>query len=190
MNYLKLTRFAFEVINRDIMTQGSLYKERDNIYKKLQEEKKDYFPYIPIDSQRIGWIIEDIMSNNLSLEDKNFMDIGCGVPIIPKIFDILGCKKSKGLEYQKDYIDKYGDGFLIQGDLLTFNFEEYDYLYSYNPICDNKVMSEGLTNIMKTMKPGATFYFVQACGVKPEVMKNFIRLEKECCSSTYKFIKQ
>lgn len=187
MNYLKLTRLLFEGICKESFFGGPMQKEREAVNKKLNDEGKDYFPYIPIDDQRIGLIIEDIMSTNPSLEDKSFMDIGCGVPIIPKIFDVLGCKKSVGLEYQEEYVKKDHEGFLIQGDLLTYGFGDYDYLYSYNPIRDGKLMSKGLQNIMDTMKPGAIFYFVQACSIDPKVMEKFTRATKGY--STYKFVK-
>jgi len=168
MDHYELTRRFF----KDITTHP-IYEGRFKINDKLKDENKDYFPYIPISPDRVALIIEDLKNSNFQFEDKSFMDIGCGIPIIPKIFEALGCRTSKGLEYQQEYVDADKENYLIQGDLLTYNFGNPDLLYSYNPIRDTKLMSQGLENIMDTMKSGAILYFIQARPVNPNTINKF-----------------
>ncbi len=163
MNIKKLVKFAFKDVKDSLQ-----FKIHYQIEKKLTK-KQPYFGYIPSYEDVIVAMIDDINKSNISLEKSSFIDIGCGLPIIPKIFDILGCKEYKGLEYNDIYMLLDNDNYLIKGDLLTYDFSKFDILYSYNPIKDGELMAKGIKNIIKTMKPGATFYFEQACCInKPK----------------------
>lgn len=151
-----------------------------NSYDTLQHRVGHYlksegkYPYIPIDDVRLSRIIEDLIKDKVQFNKKSFIDIGCGTSIIPKIFKIIGCKKSVGLEYEELYckMDKY-ENYLIQGDLTTFNFKKYDILYTYNPISNPKLMEEGLINIMNTMKKGSVLYYVQAGEISNATLSKF-----------------
>ncbi len=133
-----------------------------NILRNIKHNNKSYYPYIPTYTARLELILKKIIADNKNLSKKSFIDIGCGFPAIPIIMDILGCKQNKGLEYSELYIQLLANQYkkyMIQGDLLTYDFKDFDILYSYNPIEDPELMIEGIKNITKTMKKGAIFYF-------------------------------
>lgn len=130
--------------------------------------KDGHYPYIPMYSGRLVQMIQLHKALGLKFTGKSFMDVGCGVPVIPTIFSRLGCK-AFGLEYNKAYLKAYPE--LIEGDLLKYDFSAHDILYSYNPLSDPNLMVKGLDNIIATMKKGAIFYFFPA-GPSEEKLKS------------------
>ena len=168
MNIEKLIKFVFE----------NVYC---SIYYELGPKNyvDDYYHYIPSKSGMLLNVIKDIQKTTKKLNTKSFIDIGCGNPLIPKIFDILGVNVSKGLEFDPRYLKLDKKNYLIQGDLLTYDFKDYDILYSYNPIKNPKLMDQGLLNIMKTMKKDAILYYVQACLMNKEILKEFTKIDYE-----------
>lgn len=144
----------------------------------------NYYGYIPSYDRHLYNLFEDITKNVRSISKKKFIDIGCGFPLIPKIADILGFNDCKGLEFEDLYVKLDESGILIHGDLLNYDFKDYDVLYSYNPIRDIKLMNDGLRNIINTMKPGAIFYFADAGHIDDDIKLLFIR-----CYSLWKYQK-
>ncbi len=150
----------------------------------IQDNNK-YYKYIPSYVHELKIVIEDLIDENINLIDKNFIDIGCGLPVVPDLFKILGCKETIGLECSPLYTKVFGNNRIINEDLLTHNFKDYDILYSYNPIIDCELMEKGLENIISTMKKNAIFYFNKASQVNVEKL-NLIKVH----SNIYKYIKQ
>lgn len=187
MNYELLLKTLFKDSQKSIH-----YKIQEAVSQRTKiNENKNYYGYIPSSAYSFLPVLMDLVNNSTNFKEKKFMDIGCGNPIIPLLFDILGCKESKGLEYEKFYIlldQQYdGDKKLIEGDLLTYDFKNWDILYSYNPIKDKKTMEKGLINIMKTMKKGAIFYFNPAIGIDEKIIKKFTRIAN---GYIYKYTKE
>lgn len=154
------------MINYGLLIRTIFDKYNNTIFNVLRQHVSDtkYWNYIPSHFKEIEVVLQDIICNDYK---GSVIDVGCGSPVIPTLFKILGYK-SYGLEYNELYKLAYNslgekvlDDYII-GDLLTHDFKEYDILYSYNPIRDKLLMLEGIKNIIKTMKPGAVFYFKEA----------------------------
>lgn len=147
--------------------------------KNIHRDPKDKnYYYIPSDCFDITELFKDICKNNKDLSKLSFMDIGAGLNTIPKIAKILGFKESKGLEIDPLYVKLDYNNFLIQGDILKYDFKDYDILYAYNPIKDHGTMLKGLKNIVKTMKPGATLYFNSASSQVDDYFFNTLSLKR------------
>lgn len=179
---IKLKTMTKKVFKLDFdlekLVDSMLASAYESVQYKIQQaisNAKDskLYGYIPTGAYTLVPIIQNILENNPDLSKIKFMDIGCGYPIIPKIMQILNCKEAKGLEIQDIYVNLDRSNTLIKGDILKYNFKEYDILYAYNPIRDQNLMDKGLERIVKTMKPGATFYFANAGHPKTEVFKLF-----------------
>ncbi len=140
------------------------------------DRNPDYFKYIPTYHRTVARIIEHLKDREVDFKLKSFIDIGCGVPAIPRIFKKLGCHTSKGLEYYQGYIAAYPE--LIHGDLLSYNFGEYDILYSYSPIKHQDIMREGLKNIINTMRKRAIFYYCDGIHALYKDPMGFKRVEE------------
>ena len=121
-------------------------------------------------------IIKDIEARNINLESCNFLDAGCGMPVMPNLFKILGCKHSIGLEYTELYAKVFSE-VVKQGNILEYNFRDHDIIYSYNPIKNPLLMDKGLVRMKKTMKPGAILYFVSAQSHQKEVVLDMYRMK-------------
>jgi hypothetical protein len=143
-----------------------------NIHRKI-DLKNNYFPYIPICSYNLEYIVNDVLKSKKKLNKLSFIDIGAGTNTIPQLFKILGFGKVAGLEFDPVYVALDNQKLLLEGDLLTYNFKDYDILYSYNPIIDSNLMIKGITNIITTMKKGAILYFVPC---HSEIIKYFNNL--------------
>ncbi|MDR0861080.1 MAG: class I SAM-dependent methyltransferase [Candidatus Peribacteria bacterium] len=103
-----------------------------------------------------------------NLTTKSFIDVGCGVPLIPDFIKDLGCKDVHGLEYNPRIVNMvkshYPDVALHEDNMLTYQeYGKYDILYTYNPLRDPEDMEKALLIIMNQMKPGAVLYFMKAC---------------------------
>jgi hypothetical protein len=122
---------------------------------------KQYYAYIPSYSEYIARLLKYEISKIPNIENLSFLDAGAGMNTIPKIMKIMGFFNSKGLEYQDLYV-KMDQNWLFQGDILTYDFKDWDIIYSYNPIKDTKLMCKGIDNIINTMKVGSIFYFLEA----------------------------
>jgi trans-aconitate methyltransferase len=99
-----------------------------------------------------------------NLSAKSFIDVGCGVPILPDFMKDLGCKDVHGLEYNASIVKlvqpHYPDIVLHEGDMMTYQeYGKYDILYTYNPFYDSQKMADALLVIMEQMKFGAVLYY-------------------------------
>lgn len=175
-------------MNIELLCKEMLKKSYDTLQYKVGQliKNETNYPYIPVDEYRLSIIIKDLIKSKIDFKNKSFIDIGCGVPIIPKIFKILGCKESSGLEFEELYCRMDHEKYLIHGDLTTFNFKDYDILYSFNPIRNSELMEKGLNNIMTTMKEGSVLYFIQAGNISKTTLNKFTKIKNE---SIFKFKK-
>jgi len=147
--------------------------------KNLHRDKNDKnYYYIPSSCSVVNSLFDHIIKNTKDLSKLSFMDIGAGLSIIPKIAKIIGFNESKGLEIDPLYIRLDYEKYLIEGDILKYNFKDYDILYAFNPIQDHNSMLIGLKNIIKTMKPGATLYFNSASEDVDRYFSNTLLLER------------
>lgn len=154
-------------MNTEALCEYFIHKSHTTLARKLVDrhrlgENKQYYPYIPVYSNRLNVIVEDVLKSKKKLDKLSFIDIGAGTSIIPQLFKILGFGKVSGLEFDAVYVALDDFKLLFQGDLLTHDFKDYDILYSYNPINNNELMIKGIENIIATMKKGAILYFVSA----------------------------
>lgn len=144
-----------------------LHSAKANLISELcggrNRSDKDCYPFIPLEGFRLSIIVEDILKNHKTFEDRKkyvFCDAGCGIPFIPKILKILGFK-SFGVEYEKVFSKLYPYE-VTHANILEYDFGKCDVVYSYNPIENPKIMVKALDNVLSTMKSGATLYFVKA----------------------------
>jgi hypothetical protein len=144
----------------DISREGLAYK----LGRKLAlGSDKSYWNYIPSYENAIEDLLEQEIQKLKEINTLSFLDVGAGTSTIPTIMSIMGFAKSMGLEYQDLYVNLEPD-WLFQGDLLDYDFKEWDVLYSYNPIQNEALMIKGIDNIIATMKSGAIFYFLPSSG--------------------------
>lgn len=127
---------------------------------KRKTLNENYYHYIPTNDWSIWEVAKDIKKRKIRKSKCSFIDIGCGVPLIPVLFKHFGFKESIGLEYNKVF-NTY-TGFIKNGDLFDVDFSRYDVLYSYNPIRNRTLMLKGIEHIISTMKKNAVFYFKNA----------------------------
>jgi len=129
------------------------------------DKKQNFYYYIPSSNVYIKTVLLDLLKDPNLSNYRNFIDIGAGTPLIMDIFeqvlpDLSWYKRFTSLELSDIYCEIFKK--LKKGNLLTYNFKEYDILYSYNPIRNSDLMIEGLKNIINTMKEGAILYYVAA----------------------------
>lgn len=127
----------------------------------LDFRKRGYYNYIPTQTNRIKQLITDYILPIPNKKELKFLDAGAGTVIIPRIVKAIGFKEAKGLEYNT-FLVKKSHNELIEGDILSYDFSEWDVIYSYNPLADRELMVQGLLNIMGTMSKGSTFIFYAA----------------------------
>lgn len=94
----------------------------------------------------------------------NFIDAGCGVSGILLFMYYLGYKNLSGVEINNHYIRvmrlmgaRKGDHpfNILRKSILDYNFNKYDFIYSYKPINDKEKYMKFVENLAKTMKKGA-----------------------------------
>ena len=164
---------------------------------RFGRQKEEYYNYIPINENAIIRILKDIRKMHLKKQKMSFIDIGCGIPVVPAIAKAFGFEESYGLEYS-ELLVQIADTFkrderlgiqMLNGDLVSYCFKDFDVLYSYNPIQKTELMIKGLENITKTMKKGAVFYFVSA-GVDYKKLFELGFEELKGANAIYKYVKQ
>ena len=153
----------------DVMFHNDPYRKITNTFKPESIHNDngngDFYYYIPSYNEYIKTVLLDLLKDSKLSTYTHFIDIGAGTPLIMDIFrqalpKPIYYKKFTALELSDIYCEVFPP--LTKGNLLTYNFKEYDVLYSYNPIRNSDLMIEGLKNIISTMKEGAILYFVEA----------------------------
>lgn len=172
------------------------FASRETLQYKLNNEvgrdsQGKYYGYIPMYSWVLQEIAKDIKMNIPNLEEKQLIDAGAGTNLVANFFKgVLDLNSSVGLEISDVYLTLDKSKKLIKGDILKFNFKDYDIIYSYNPIRDNKLMIKGLKNIIKTMKNGAVLYYLDS-NINPTQLKKLgLDIVGELEGRIYKFIKK
>lgn len=179
INYTKLAAFFLQDANNSPLSQ----------VRGVINDNEKYYEYIPIDARRLALILQDLESSGKT--SGKFVDAGCGIPVIPALFNSLGFD-AHGVEYTKLYAEfyKYYGEYppVFHDDILKWDFSCYDVIYTYNPINDNKLMAKAINNITKTMKRGAVLYFVIA-NCDTSLINNFERFTKVGSASILKYKK-
>jgi len=132
--------------------------------QKFKENKNEY-AYVPSDGYAIDTLIKDMLTC-YSLTKIKFIDIGCGVPLIPLFLHSMGIN-AIGLDndtlllrvVSSDKSFNIERSMIIEKDLFDADLSSYNVLYSYAPIKDLGLMRSGLESILSKMNRGATFYF-------------------------------
>jgi len=142
---------------------------------RQEEEKYEYeggYSFIPSEEETVANVIYDVAKEN-NIQEKSFLDIGCGIPWISQTMKDIGCKEAAGLEYNKELVEKSKSHFpdikIHHDDILKFfEYDKYDILYIYNPLRDWRLMTQALCHIIKNMRIWSTLYFcnVTLCGDK------------------------
>lgn len=179
-----------------------VYSDTTNAIKFLagRNKPKTHYSYIASSGESKRLFIEDILKSDKKEGDvvKKFCDVGCGVPVIPVVMNILGYD-SYGLEFEQvycTYFNGYNDVEMIHGDMVSHDFKDFDYLYSYHPISDKTKMAKALVNVLTSMKKGATLYFNQSepLGIDFSAYGKVSTLkdseDKEQISCLYKIVKK
>lgn len=93
----------------------------------------------------------------------NFLDLGCGIGNMLILANILGYK-SIGVEYNEELVKiarRIYSSHIIQYNILNIeNFLEYDVIYMYRPIDDEKVLKKLMQKIITKAKIGTYFIFM------------------------------
>jgi 16S rRNA G527 N7-methylase RsmG len=118
--------------------------------------KANAFIYVPWN--HIYGIIEIV---NVHPKAKTFVDLGCGVPIIPYVVNLIFPEvKTTGYEIRKSIVQSAGrynnHVDLHEGNILDLSEElsTFDIIYYYNPIADSKKMLTLCANIKKNSHKG------------------------------------
>jgi 2-polyprenyl-3-methyl-5-hydroxy-6-metoxy-1,4-benzoquinol methylase len=120
-----------------------------------------HFGFIPSHTQRI---LDTLYRLSLYVGSKyrrqyRFLDIGCGIGNIVLLASMVGFN-AYGLEYNEKIYSMakrmMGPHRIFKGDMNKFTeYNQYDILYYYQPICQNKTMLEFAKKLAKVMKCGA-----------------------------------
>lgn len=109
---------------------------------------------------------------------KSFIDLGHGNGLVLAfIKTLLGQSEAKGFMYYGIDLNPLKEDvpYSIKQDLLTFKkYHEYDILYSYHPISDNKKMLELVDKVIDDMSPNTIFIFNRAMEIDPFLIRDFI----------------
>lgn len=143
-----MTQFSAETM--DIMRMIS-YEHKGDI-----EEYRNAYPYIP---QHYFIKIIDLLE---TLEINSFVDMGCGIPIIPYLVKLYyPHMECAGVEVRKEMMQKVL-GFrrgveIIIADMLKLpkkTIQKYDCIYMYNPIANPELMEQFCKKLIKEARAG------------------------------------
>lgn len=126
--------------------------------------KKGCFPFIPLRSDHAIKLVmkaAELMGvKNNWMQDKSFLDVGCGAGNICLLADAAGFRANgldldrAALNIAKKRVTDHSRFFCI--DALQFDsYHKYDVIYFWRPISDAEKMAELEARIMADMKVGA-----------------------------------
>jgi len=162
--------------------------------------------FVPTTPSLLNMIIFDICMN---LEDKryfptiSFLDIGCGSGLIPELMYKIFGFYCEGIEYNKS-IAKYAQSKLAKyrynnrvkiyyKNAFTYKgYSNFDILYAYQPIQNERWEQKFLSRIINSMKQGATFYYISSnnfCQGHLQDMSYNECISLQYSNSIYKIIK-
>ena len=122
--------------------------------------------YIPSEIDDIEHLLKDLSKERRT--KLSFLDIGCGMPLIPSIVSNMPCinrNKCRGIEYNKklhEYIETTFWGRLFPvffANAFEYdNYSDYDILFTNMPVKGESEMSELITYILNNIRKDAIFY--------------------------------
>lgn len=167
-----------EVIKKYVNISDALNFDREE--KNDLSLNKDW-GYVEANQKKYYGIVEALWNANLLKKNMSICDLGCGMAT--SIFNIafqfrhyknaiqdeeLFNNKYTGIEIDKDYIerlryvkpmwDKYDlELNVINEDIMTHDFKNYDLITSYSPIKNNKKLHEMYVRIFNSLNKGCIF---------------------------------
>ena len=138
---------------------------RSTFQKIADKEKyKGYYTYIPF------WNYKGLKDQLNKLKFKSFIDLGCGVPLIPYFVKThFPNVKCAGVEVREEIVTTCGAYFtpevsLFCADIFSLKKEflnQYDCLYMYVPMHDYQLMKKFMDSLTNKLKKGQ---IVVCCG--------------------------
>ncbi|MCS6821729.1 MAG: class I SAM-dependent methyltransferase [Microscillaceae bacterium] len=192
--------------NQDDLVRARLIKA---VYLSAKNNNKDAAkPEFWADLRYNMYYFTDIISRLREEKHKTFLDIGCGSG--QKLYAALcmGFEKVYGIEYSKesyryaleflDYFVKNKKAEITNGDGLTIDGKYYaqaDFLYTYSPIKENKMMAQMFFRAMQNLKENGILLEVrmvyapelrEISGYKIPNIKGFFAVKREKGQFFYK----
>ena len=119
--------------------------------------RKGSYPFVPSHMEFLHEFYQ--LVKNIE-KDKKIIDVGAGVsPIIIMLY-MLGYENLYALDFEPSYLNALrgytrNDVEYINKDILSHNYEEYDIIYLFMPINDEKLYNKAIQKITSEMKEGA-----------------------------------
>lgn len=127
------------------------------------------------------------------LKCKSVIDLGCGMGLLMAQLQCLGEYRVGGIENEKSLVEKALVYPIIHKDLLLLNkgdIENYDCLYIWEPIKDEKLSKRFVTRLVKAMSPGQ--HIIYRCagntGAHIRNTEKFQQLKPRPLFEVYKFL--
>lgn len=133
----EIASFLADVAFNTVVAQ----EDRKDNYKKDSE----HWSFIPSSA----FSVVDMLLLLKKEGKKNFLDIGCGIPWIPKMASLIGIEKSKGIDFNTGY-SRFGS---VVGDAKTYSLSGYDCIYMYQILKQDKFFPL-VKNIVERASPG------------------------------------
>jgi len=180
-----------DILSKYIESKICLLEKKlyDSPVQQENSINRDYYRYIRTYSNQIKILINDLFKDKKEKSNLKFLDIGSGTNFIPHLVNEVLGYESWGLECDLffKYVNYNLENNYFFEDMLTFQkYNEFDILYTYNPIINKELMFKAIDYIYDNMKPGAVLYFNSVSGIDTKY-KNLIVDKIE---SIYKIIKQ
>jgi SAM-dependent methyltransferase len=142
------------------LTEGKLKQKH-----RIKHNWHVSFPFVP------QWLtIEEIFGSvleNAGLKVDSFLDLGCGFG--NKVYEAVsfGVKTAHGVELNDYYVEKarqlVPEAEFFHDDLLTWKPQrEYDLVYLYEPMHDQKLKKKCVDRIHKIFPKGQLVYWLEA----------------------------
>jgi len=136
-------------ISRSCKLEGNNYESSGGIR---------HYGFIPSDTKRILDTLSRLYFH-MDSQGHKFLDIGCGIGNVVLLANLVGFDAC-GLEYNEEIYnvgkDLIGRDRILRGDMNAFTeYDKYDVLYYYEPICEIKAMLEFAAKLAEMMKRGA-----------------------------------
>lgn len=137
---------ATQIINpiyRSFVNIARNYTNVDLVIAQKDEKYRGAYPYIP--TEHIGDILYII---NHMPSAGSFVDLGCGVPVVPIVVNaVFPSINTTGYEFRDDIISKVSctNSRVFNRDILTLTKHEiqsFDIIYYYEPLCDSNKLKQ------------------------------------------------
>lgn len=139
------------------------------------EKEGRCFPYIPYDQKEFLWAMNKISPSYLR-KQHDFIDVGSGIGDKVLLAQLLGFKTATGVEINnhtsqlaKHFLnvrhDEETNIRLINKDAFDLDFSEFNFIYMYRPIQDEKLLAKLHKKVLDEMPADGRFVDV-GCSIK------------------------